>query len=222
PHTHSSTGSRRNDGPRLFPVRPARTSWHRPTNERILAPEAVASIGLGDAIFTEEREIRDIRMRTREEAPAHATPAGVPRRDVLRGSLVVGAALAAPMVFIRRATAEERVLKIVHWKHPVPDYDRWFDGFARDFGTRHHCQVEVDNVVTDDLPTAIAADVSRAGGHDIFHLNGTGAWLYDRVLVDVTDVASRLGQELGGWITEAASVAAVNGKWLCIPQWFIR
>jgi multiple sugar transport system substrate-binding protein len=42
------------------------------------------------------------------------------------------------------------------------------------------------------------------------------------VLVDVTDVANRLGKEFGGWIPGADGIATVKGKWLCIPLWFIR
>jgi multiple sugar transport system substrate-binding protein len=62
----------------------------------------------------------------------------------------------------------------------------------------------------------------RRGGHDIFHLNGTGAWLYDQILVDVTDTCNRLGKEFGGWIPGTAGIAEVRGKWLCMPHWFIR
>jgi multiple sugar transport system substrate-binding protein len=148
---------------------------------------------------------------------------GLRRRDLLKGGLAAGVALAAPIVFSRSASAQqERVLKIVHWKHFVPDYDRWFDVFAREFGEKNKCKVEVDYVATADLPTAIAADISRRGGHDVFHLNGTGAWLYDNVSVDVTDVANRLGREFGGWIPGSSGIAEVRGKWLCIPHWFIR
>jgi multiple sugar transport system substrate-binding protein len=147
---------------------------------------------------------------------------GLGRREFLKVSLAAGASLAAPMIFTRSASAQqERVLKLVHWKHFVPDYDKWFEGFARDFGEKNKCKVEVDFVATPDLPTAIAADISRKSGHDIFHLNGTGAWLYDNVLVDVTDVANRLGREFGGWINEALSIAVVRGKWLCIPHWYM-
>ncbi len=147
--------------------------------------------------------------------------AGIGRRELLKGSLAVGAALAVPTLFSRRASAQEKALKVVHWKHFVPDYDKYFAVFAKEFGEKNKCTVEVDYVATADLPTAIAADVSRGGGHDVFHLNGTGAWLYDQMLVDVTDVSKRLGKEFGGWIPEAASIADVKGKWLCIPHWYI-
>ena len=147
---------------------------------------------------------------------------GLGRREFLKASLAAGASLAAPMIFLRSASAQqERVLKVVHWKHFVPDYDKWFDVFAKDFGEKNKCKVEVDYVATPDLPTAIAADISRGGGHDVFHLNGTGAWLYDNVLVDVTDVANRLGKEFSGWIPEASSLAVVRGKWLCVPHWYM-
>ncbi len=148
---------------------------------------------------------------------------GLRRRDLLKGSLAAGVALAAPVVFSRSASAQQAsVLKVVQWKHFVPDYDRWFETFAREFGEKNKCKVEVDYVDTADLPTAIAADISRRGGHDVFHLNGTGAWLYDNVSVDVTDVANRLGREFGGWIPGSSGIAEVRGKWLCIPHWFIR
>ncbi len=148
---------------------------------------------------------------------------GLDRRGFLKVTLAATAAVAGPTIFSRRASAQgEKVLKVVQWKHFVPDYDKWFAGFAKEFGEKNKCTVEVDYVATADLPTAIAADVSRGGGHDIFHLNGTSAWLYDQVLVDVSDVAKRLDKEFGGFIPEAKSIAVVNGKWLCIPHWFIR
>jgi multiple sugar transport system substrate-binding protein len=158
-------------------------------------------------------------MKDREK---DQTPKGLGRREFLKGTLVAGAAMAAPMIFVRKASAQERVLKVVHWKHFVPDYDKWFDTFAKEFGEKNKCTVEVDYVATPDLPTAIAGDISRRSGHDIFHLNGTGAWLYDQILVDVTDMCNRLGKEFGGWIPGTAGLAEVKGKWLCMPHWFIR
>jgi multiple sugar transport system substrate-binding protein len=151
------------------------------------------------------------------------TPSEVGRRDFLKLSLAAGIGLAAPTIFTRKASAQtgERVLKVVQWKHFVPDYDKYFDIFAKEFGEKHKAKVEVDYVGTADLPTAIASDISRGGGHDVFHLNGTGAWLYDKVLVDVSDVANRLSKQFGGWLREAPSIGVVRGKWLAIPSWYI-
>ena len=155
--------------------------------------------------------------------PVDPGPSGLGRRDFLKLSLAAGVGLAAPMMFVRKASAQggERVLKVVQWKHFVPDYDKYFDVFAKEFGEKHKAKIEVDYVATADLPTAIAADISRGGGHDVFHLNGTGAWLYDKVLVDVSDIANRLSKEFGGWLRDSQSIGVVNGRWLAIPSWFI-
>src|SRR5712692_2549274 len=156
---------------------------------------------------TTQTDVPDVAERAAQ--PAVSEQAGVARRDFLKVSLAAGIGLAAPMIFVRKATAQggERVLKVVQWKHFVPDYDKWFtDVFTKEFGEAHKCKVEVDYVATADLPTAIAADISRGGGHDVFHLNGTGAWLYDNVLVDVSDIANRLAKELGGWLHDSPSI----------------
>lgn len=144
------------------------------------------------------------------------------RRTLLKAGLTAGAALATPTILSRKASAQtENTLKVVQWKHFVPDYDRYFNEFVKKFGETHKCKVEVDYVATADLPTAIAADISRGGGHDIFHLNGVGAWLYDKALVDVTSVADKLAKEFGGWIPNSESIGKVQGKWLAIPYWYI-
>jgi len=144
------------------------------------------------------------------------------RRSVLKGLAAGTAAAAVPTILMRKASAQqEKTLRIVQWKHFVPDYDRWFTQFAQQFGEKNKCTVQVDYVATPDLPTAIAADISRGGGHDVFHLNGTGAWLYEQVLVDVSDVANRLVKEHGPWIRESTSIGQVKGKWLAIPSWYI-
>ena len=144
------------------------------------------------------------------------------RRSVLKGLAAGTAAAAVPTILLRKASAQqEKTLRIVQWKHFVPDYDRWFTQFAQQFGEKNKCTVQVDYVATPDLPTAIAADISRGGGHDVFHLNGTGAWLYEQVLVDVSDVANRLEKDHGPWIKESQSIGQVKGKWLAIPCWYI-
>ena len=149
-------------------------------------------------------------------------PRTLTRRSLIKAGVTAGAALATPAILTRKASAQsEKTLKVVQWKHFVPDYDRYFNAFVKKFGEQHKCTVEVDYVATQDLPTSIAADISRGGGHDVFHLNGVGAWLYDKALVDVTSVADRLAKEFGGWIPHSESIGKVHDKWLAIPYWYI-
>ncbi len=82
------------------------------------------------------------------------------RRSVLKGLAAGTAAAAVPTILLRKASAQqEKTLRIVQWKHFVPDYDRWFTQFAQQFGEKNKCTVQVDYVATPDLPTAIAADI---------------------------------------------------------------
>src|SRR5207237_8372176 len=82
-----------------------------------------------------------------------AAPVGKPvdRRDFLKLSLTAaGVGLAAPMMFVRKASARggERGLKVVQWKHFGPDYDKYFDVFAREFREKHNEKGEGDSVAT--------------------------------------------------------------------------
>ena len=64
------------------------------------------------------------------------------RRRVLKGIAAGTAAAAVPTILLRKASAQqERTLRIVQWKHFVPDYDRWFTQFAQQFGEKNKCTV---------------------------------------------------------------------------------
>src|SRR5947209_9163660 len=145
------------------------------------------------------------------------------RRTLLKAGLTAGAAVAAPTILVRKASAQtENTLKIIQWKHFVPDYDKkYFTNFTQQFGEKHKCKVEVDYVATADLNGAEQADIARGGGHDILHLNGVGAWFFEQALVDVSDVAGKLEKEFGGWIPNSQSIGKVKNKWLAIPYWYI-
>ena len=43
--------------------------------------------------------------------------------------------LSAP--FVSRALADTKTLSIVQWSHFVPEYDKWFDNFAKDWGSKN-------------------------------------------------------------------------------------
>ena len=62
----------------------------------------------------------------------------VTRRQFLKETgLTLAAATAAPVIsapFVSRALADTKSLSIVQWSHFVPEYDKWFDNFAKDWG----------------------------------------------------------------------------------------
>src|SRR5262245_53176742 len=65
----------------------------------------------------------------------------VTRRRFLRNpGLTLAAAGTAPALsapFVSRAMADTKTLTIIQWSHFVPEYDKWFDNFAKDWGSKN-------------------------------------------------------------------------------------
>ena len=62
------------------------------------------------------------------------------RRFLKETGLTLAAASAAPLIsapFVSRALADTKTLTIVQWSHFVPEYDKWFDNFAKDWGSKN-------------------------------------------------------------------------------------
>ena len=74
----------------------------------------------------------------------------VTRRGFLkRVGAAAGAAGLAPAVslpFVSTALAQAKTLKILQWSHFVPQYDKWFDGFATEWGKKNGVTVTVDHM----------------------------------------------------------------------------
>ncbi len=77
--------------------------------------------------------------------------------------------------------------------------------------------MQIENINQDDLPakTALAAQVGS--GPDIIWTQNTTAHLVADKLVDVSDVANRLGGKYGPWYQVCVDYGTQNGHWICIP-----
>src|SRR3954447_14896430 len=117
--------------------------------------------------------------------------ASVTRRRFLKDTgLTVAAASASTIVstpFVSSAFAQTKSLSIVQWSHFVPEYDKWFDNFAKEWGSKNQINVTVDHIPVANVAARAAAEASAQSGHDLFGWNGAGgAHLYRKFLVDVT------------------------------------
>jgi len=103
---------------------------------------------------------------------------GWSRRGFLKTtSALAGAAGLAPAVaapFVSTALAQTKTLKIIQWSHFIPEYDKWIDAFAKDWGKQNGITVTVDHIPHLEIPARMAAEVSAQAGHDIFGINGAG------------------------------------------------
>jgi multiple sugar transport system substrate-binding protein len=55
-------------------------------------------------------------------------------------------------------------LRILQWSHFVPQYDVWFDPFARDWGRTNSVDVTVDHIALGELPAALTAAIDAGEG----------------------------------------------------------
>src|SRR5919197_4610171 len=113
-------------------------------------------------------------------------------------------------------------LKLLVRSHFVPAYDKWLDQWAADWGTKNKVEVQVDHILSADLAAKIAAEVAAGAGHDIYGLTRNGEpLLYRPHMVDVTDLATQIGQQYGGWIPFAETLGQSEGSWHAVPEYFI-
>src|SRR5262249_57374087 len=121
----------------------------------------------------------------------------VTRRDFLRTSGVVASAAGlAPVVsapFVADVLAQTKTLRILQWSHFVPQYDTWFDGFAKDWGKKNGITVTVDHIPHLELPARAAAQLAAGAGHDLIMFNGFGGpHLFEKHLLDLRGLIDEL------------------------------
>jgi multiple sugar transport system substrate-binding protein len=147
------------------------------------------------------------------------------RRAFLKtaGSSIAAASLLT-MLDARQAPAQIRgsTLRILQWSHFVPAYDTWFDDFVKKWGDANGVRVRVDRIPHLELPSRLAAEFAAGTGHDLIYFVGTIlTGLYAKNLVDMSDIADKIGKKWGGWIPSATPISVVDGRWRAIPDFYI-
>ncbi len=102
----------------------------------------------------------------------------VSRRDFLKaaGVGVIAAGLGANIIIPGRARARGKKLKIYTWKHWVPGFNEWFDGYVKEWGEKNDTEVIVDRFALYETPKA-EEEVKAQKGHDLFRFwHVTGAF----------------------------------------------
>ena len=92
----------------------------------------------------------------------------------------VPSAIAGPLRHRGRQLAGS--LSIVQWTHVIGGFDVWFNGWAKDWGTRNDVQVTVDHLTTTRLPALVASEASAQKGHDIVGFLGPPTAYEDQVI----------------------------------------
>jgi multiple sugar transport system substrate-binding protein len=114
-------------------------------------------------------------------------------------------------------------LKLLMRSHFIPAWDTWFDKWASDWGAKNKVTIEVDHILAGELPAKWAAEVATGDGHDLMGFTQSGAInVFNKSLVDVSDLAKQVGDAHGGWVQPLSdSIGKFEGVWKGVPGYFI-
>ncbi|HEU5005670.1 MAG TPA: extracellular solute-binding protein [Jatrophihabitantaceae bacterium] len=144
-----------------------------------------------------------------QPTPSHEpTTLGLSRRDFLTrsGLIVAGSAGLAPILSACAGGGGgggggggSSQIKILLWSHFVPQYDKWFDGWAKQWGDKNKVTVVVDHINQADLPARTAAEFAAKSGHDLIEWI-TPPSAYEPSVYDMSDVVKEAVGKYGDQI----------------------
>ncbi len=108
-------------------------------------------------------------------------------------------------------------LNILAGTYFVPAGQEHYTQRAQAWGAENGVEVTVDYINWPDIQARIGSAVSGGAGPDIVEMRDTWPYLYYKNLVDLNDLAIRIGQERGGYFDWVTNTASVDGHWYSIP-----
>lgn len=111
----------------------------------------------------------------------------------------------------------EASLRLLRWKRFVQSEEEAFMEQVAAFTKETGIPVRVDSEGFEDLRPKAAVTASIGSGPDIVWTIHADPHLYPDKLVDLSDVAQRLGEKYGGWYPIAETYSKKGDKWISIP-----
>jgi multiple sugar transport system substrate-binding protein len=137
------------------------------------------------------------------------------RREFLAASLATAAGVA---LGARGADAQAKALTVVRESSFIKPFDDYFaKTLAAEYEKAAGVKITYEAVSVGGMLTRATTIAETKAGPEIAMLGLNQAHLFDRSLVDVTDVANGIGKQLGGWHEAILDVAVVNKKWKALP-----
>lgn len=109
-------------------------------------------------------------------------------------------------------------LHFLTWTNFVPEMDTKLDELAKKWGDQNKVNVKVEHININDIPARRAAAIQAKTGPDIIMDSQNWPLLFADSLVDVTDIATPLDKDLGGWHEAAKVFVFTNGVWKGVPH----
>lgn len=109
-------------------------------------------------------------------------------------------------------------LRMLRWSQFVQgDIDLWMEN-TKKFTEKTGVEVRVDREAWPDVPPKAAIAANVGSGPDIVIGFFDDPHLFSDKLVDLTDIATDLGNRYGGWYDVCQRYGMKDGKWIGLPQ----
>ena len=161
-------------------------------------------------------------METTDSKTGLTAQAGVSRRAFIRTTGLVAAAAGGieGILSARRAPAfaQGTKLHIVRWVDFIPEADVELKRQMPEAGKALGAEIVLETINANDVQPRITAAIQSGSGADLFMLFYNWPQLYQNSLVDMTDVATAIGKDQGGFYDVFKPSFQTGGKWLGMPH----
>jgi multiple sugar transport system substrate-binding protein len=137
-----------------------------------------------------------------------------PRREFLTGSLV----LAGTAMLPHRTAAAPKSMTVVRESSFIKPFDDYFaKTLAAEYEKTTGIKITYEATSVGGMLTRLTTIAETKSGPEIAMTAVNWPHLFDRSLVDVSDIAGDIGKQLGGWHENVLDVVVVNKKWKALP-----
>src|SRR5262245_14537856 len=148
---------------------------------------------------------------------------GLNRRSFIKvsgGAAAVAATGIEGIVASRRAPAHAQGTKlhIVRWVDFIPEADVELKRQMPEASKALGAEIQLETINANDIQPRVTAAIQSGTGADLFFMMYNWPQLYQNSLVDVSDVASVVAKEQGGFYEVFKPSFQVDGKWLGMPH----
>ena len=111
-----------------------------------------------------------------------------------------------------RARVAQKTLRILQWKHFVPEYDQWFDNvFAKAWGRKHDTRVLINHVPLEQIHTRAGAEIKARKGHDLIMFTSSPA-RYEKYAINHAEVHEEVWGKQGQVNSWATTQPTTRGR----------
>jgi len=161
-------------------------------------------------------------MDSSDEKGMTPTQHGVNRRTFLKtaGTAAVLAGGIEGILAARQAPAHAQgvTVNMVRWSDFIPASDKLLREEVMPKAEKAlGATIKLETINANDIQPRITAAIEGGSGPDIIMTQHNWQHLYEKGVVDVTDVAEKVGKAQGGFYKQSRDVAVSGGKFIAVP-----